>query len=58
MEPGLVVAQIVMLLMAPLLAAFVGYCIYHGRERQYARRIRREAPAYARALPKQDLSHQ
>lgn len=58
MEPRLMVAYTLMLLMALLLAAFVGYRIYHTHERQYARRLRREARAHARAqLPEQDRPH-
>jgi type II secretory pathway component PulJ len=58
MEPRLMVAYTLMLLMALLLAAFVGYQIYQTRERQYARRLRREARAFARTqLPKRDLPH-
>lgn len=58
MEPRLIVAYTLMVLMALLLAAFVVYRIYHTHERQYARRIRRETRAAARKqLPEQDLLH-
>lgn len=58
MEPRLIVAYTLMLLMGLLLAVFVGHRIYHTHERQYARRLRREARAYARARQaEQDPPH-
>ena len=50
MEPRLMVAYTLMLLMTLLVAAIVGYRIYHTHERRYARRIRREARAYAATM--------
>lgn len=40
-----------MLLTSLFFAALIGYRLYHTRERSYARRMRREARAYARPVP-------
>ncbi len=48
MEPRLIVAYSLMLLMALVVAAFVGYRAYHSHERSYARRLRREGKHHAR----------
>ncbi|UIJ46533.1 hypothetical protein LZK98_06170 [Sphingomonas cannabina] len=48
----MIVAYILMLLMAVLFAAFVGYRIYHSHARSYARRLRREARAAEQATLK------
>ncbi len=47
MEPRLIVAYSLMLLMALLIAAIVGYRIYHAHERSYRRRLRKEHRFYA-----------
>jgi hypothetical protein len=54
MEPRLVIAYALMLLLAGLLAALICYRIYHGRARSYARRLRREARAREEAVPAAD----
>jgi hypothetical protein len=48
MEPRLVIAYSLILLMVVCFAAFVGYRIYHSHARSYARRLRREGRQTAR----------
>jgi len=47
-ELRLIIGYSLMLLLALLTAIFVGYRIYHSRERSYVRRKRRERKLYAR----------
>jgi hypothetical protein len=48
MEPRLIVAYSLMLLIAIFVATVIGYLYYHARARSYARHLRREAREYAR----------
>jgi hypothetical protein len=43
MEPRLIAAYSLMLIMALLVAGFIAYRIYHGHARSYHRRLRKEA---------------
>lgn len=43
MEPRLIVAYVLMLLMVLFAGALVGYRMYHSHRRSYSRRMRREA---------------
>lgn len=47
MEPRLIVAYSLMLIMALLVAGFIAYRIYHGHIRSYHRRLRKEARGHA-----------
>lgn len=46
MEPRLIIAYSLMLILTLLVACFVAYRIYHSRERSYRRRLRQEKRAY------------
>ncbi len=43
MEPRLIAAYGLMLIMALLVAGFIAHRIYHGHARSYHRRLRKEA---------------
>lgn len=47
MEPRLIVAYGLMLIMALLVAGFIAYRIYHGHVRSYHRRLRKEPRIHA-----------
>lgn len=52
MEPRLMIAYALMLLVAVSIAALVAYHLYHSHHRSYERRLRREARAYSEAMRK------
>lgn len=54
MESRLVIAYALMLLLALVLAALIGWRVYYGRERTYVRRLRREARARGEAESERD----
>ncbi|MBB4101300.1 MULTISPECIES: hypothetical protein [Sphingomonas] len=47
MEPRLIAAYSLMLVITLLVAGFIAYRIYHGRARSYHRRLRKEARIHA-----------
>lgn len=48
MEPRLIAAYLLMLLLAIFVAAVIGYLYHHSHTRSYARHVRREALVRAR----------
>lgn len=47
MEPRLILAYSLMLLIALLAAGLVSYRVYHSRDRSYRRRLRKEGRIHA-----------